>query len=197
MASRSACHSSLNHGVKRCGAARSSASSAAGAIQRQFRDLGCVDHRLRRRSCRHTPSTIRVRYPRRRTGALVLEFVDEAAALRGRPSSCSRRRLNRDVDVFAGARVAAAAVRPEVRPQAFRRMALMDQQRAVAIEHEQRERPMQNACAVVARRTSTPCPSRGRAAVDEDQPLVLRRNDMVAGCARLTTACAATMNVSV
>src|SRR5258708_25441086 len=46
--------------------------------------------------------------------------------------------------------MAAAAVRPVQRPQTLRRRALLQQQLTVAVENEQRERPMQDAPAVMA-----------------------------------------------
>src|SRR5262245_5839 len=80
----------------------------------------------------------------------VLELVDERQRALERELLLESPR-DRIIHPFAGAWMAAAAVRPERWPQALARVALLNQQLAAPVEHEERKRAVQKTRAVVAR----------------------------------------------
>jgi hypothetical protein len=58
--------------------------------------------------------------------------------------------MNRRLHGFPAARVAAAAVRPKPRPEALRLRPLLNQQFAIAIEDQERERAVQDPATLMA-----------------------------------------------
>ena len=142
-------HSSLNQGVKRSGAAASSASSASTLMKRQsaisftFTSTRTVVRRV-------DPAQL-VLGAELVVRGLVGELVEKLERARRR-SSCTSRRWTASSTTLAAPRMAAAAVRPVAAATALLGAALLEQHAAAPIEDEQRERAMQDAVAVVARR---------------------------------------------
>src|SRR5688572_14307829 len=101
----------------------------------------------------------------------ILERARETELLREPPR-------DRQADRLAPARVRAAGIRPETRPEHLAQSALLEQELVVAIEDEDRERAMQDTLAHMAIGLGLEA-DLAILIVDEDQLLACVRDDLV------------------